>query len=199
MKIQLVTGEKNELYTHYSGQINPQDVYLEIDQDNARIYINGEIGNAMPMDVWHGRTLRIGLRCLTLDSANTFLTDEDVVELIARIGEGLMVEWDGNNMVGQQNDDSLKAVDELEANIAKRFDCDSDFITGWDANNWLYEDCHNLGITAETTDSELVVLADEWNERALDENIVLRGTLEYLTDIRREIIDAKEEGEEEDD
>ena len=52
-----IRAEFAPLYLRYSGQTNPQPAHIEIDPEEKTITAeaNPEIGNAVPMNVWHGR------------------------------------------------------------------------------------------------------------------------------------------------
>ena len=63
------------LFKKYPRQNEPQPAHLEIDEDGTiRADWNGEIGDAVPECVWHGRTIRIGI--------SPHLTGSEVAQLI---------------------------------------------------------------------------------------------------------------------
>lgn len=109
-------------YFHwYEGQTNPQGAYLELDPaDNSLIADwNGEIGNAIPMDVNNHRRFRYGFPATTpLQTVRELM--EEIAPLAARVIAGYSEDYDSNgNLVGRLNDDARNAEDEL-LNIINR-------------------------------------------------------------------------------
>lgn len=110
-------GEAAPLYKRYPHQNQPQRAHVEMDEDgNVRAEINGEIGDAVPMHVWHGRTLRWSVSPYVRgDSLADLLESEKVRALFERVHNGHSVEWNGQNMVGRLDEDAEAAALELEA------------------------------------------------------------------------------------
>ena len=103
-------------YFHwYEGQCSPQGAYLELDPDDKSLIAdwNGEIGNAIPFDVYHGRRMRYGFSPSTpLQEVRAFM--EEIAPLAVRVIAGYSEDYDGNgNLVGRLNEDARDAEDEI--------------------------------------------------------------------------------------
>ena len=66
MRIIISNKKERPVLCQYDGQIQPQPAYLELQPMlDGEIYLradySGEIGNAVPMDVWYNRVLRFGV------------------------------------------------------------------------------------------------------------------------------------------
>lgn len=187
------------LFCHYSGESEPQDCYLELGLEDAtlRADYNGEIGGGIPMSVFHGRTRRYPIPCLTATAANALM--EELAPLAQRVCDGSEIEWDGNNWVGSLNEDAAQADDE----IAER--CDPNNYT-WDpsvmveemsARDWWphYADraalVEEYGITADTTDKRLAEIAEAAEVEARNGGnsgyTVVTGVEDLLSDLRSEM------------
>jgi hypothetical protein len=158
---------RNDLYCHYSPQCNPQDCYIWLDGHDVGASYNSEIGNAIPMDVWHGTTRRYFLRfVLSGQAANNLM--EYLTPILQRVADGLSEEWDGSNYVGCLTDDAMIAESEIERMIDKWLDED-DALKVWDASDWYQNDTAlDLGIRADMTNEECAVLAENLEQDALD-------------------------------
>lgn len=90
---------------------------MEMDHDGRVTFgYNPEVGNAVPVDVWHRRALRweVHNRMTAAEIKKVF---EDVKSLLDRIHAGHSVEWDGNNLVGVFSDDAHSAMVDLEQEL----------------------------------------------------------------------------------
>lgn len=117
----LKNDEVAPLYKKYPREHNIQGAFVEIDEDGVvTASANPEIGNGIPMAVFHGLTRRI--RCLgTVSGAALydFLQGEEGFDLLTRIHDGFSQYWDGNNWVGKQSEDAAEAEKELESALAE--------------------------------------------------------------------------------
>ena len=97
MQIKTVEGKK--LHHQYPGQTSPQPCYVELDceAENLSADWNGELGNAVPLSVWHGHTRRWAIPALQAQAANSLL--DEIAPLAQRVIDGYTSEWDGNNHV----------------------------------------------------------------------------------------------------
>lgn len=109
------------LYHRYPGQHAPQRAFLELREDGTvRVDWNSEIGNAVPFDVHHRRTLRWTLnQYLTGRALSDFLSEEKVQALLERIHAGHSVIWDGSNNMGKLDADAQRAEEDLDWDIAR--------------------------------------------------------------------------------
>lgn len=149
------------VYLHYDCQCNAQDAYLELDLDGTLTAdSNAEIGNGVPADVWHGRTLRFNIpNNLTAKGIQDLV--QDVKPLLERIHAGHDERWDGNNWIGTLTEDAKAASEELERELETSTNIYEEAQI-WDAADWLQdEDVTSLGITATTTDEQLQEIADK--------------------------------------
>lgn len=99
-------ANETPLYRRYVGQVNPQSAFIEIDLEKETIDAdwNGEIGNAIPLDVYNDIILRF--------SVSPYLSLEDLKKLfdeIKDLAEKLIstseIVWDGNNCVGKYDEE----------------------------------------------------------------------------------------------
>nr|WP_294560132.1 hypothetical protein [uncultured Rhodopila sp.] len=166
----------DELHCQYSGQSGPQDCYLYLDCDKAELSCgyNAEIGNGISFDVYHGRTLRWKIPCLTADSANALM--QEVSDEAQAIVDGYECVWDGHNHVGKLTDDAVEAREAIGRAIDRPWS-EYDTVEVWDAADWFQVNID--GLTADTTDEELAELAKREDADAAPR--IIEGTLEYLT------------------
>ena len=104
-----------ELFNRYPNQDRPQDCFIELDLSSGRMSAdsNPEIGNAVPMDVWHGLVRRYSLPGPILgDVANTLMAD--IASPAQSVLDHAWPEWDGNNNVVRTH----------ERNCADEWSCD---------------------------------------------------------------------------
>lgn len=178
----IIATTKN-LWHRYPGQTQPQPVYLEIypKSKTLRVDWSGEIGNAVPMDVWHNVRLRYALRGVpTVEAANALMAE--VAPLAERIIAGHNVRWDGNNHRGYLDDDAAAAENELEAAICSSMDgYDSQLV--WDEESISEYELRE--ITAETTDAEIAELVAEIEQSAAADYAVLDFDTQEVLERRR--------------
>jgi hypothetical protein len=178
----------NALAHQYTGQLRPQGVYIEMDDDgDVTVGWNGEIGTAVPMPVWHRRWLRWTFPVIpTVDAANHLL--DACAGWLQRVHDGHSIRWDGSNHVGALTEDANAADDAIQHHLDTYPWDETDTVQIWDAADWL--DGHDgFGITAATTDEELETIADRLVDEALcgvgDFGCVqLREAYGYLADLR---------------
>jgi hypothetical protein len=133
------------LYHRYPQQTGPQPAYLEIDpeadpeahQPALHADWDSEIGGAVPMNVGHGRRLRVAVNCrLNVGEINALLSQ--IAPLVERVIDGYSCEWDGSNRVGRLDDDAEDAMGDI------RIACESCEPSGvpaaWDPGDWI-ADC----------------------------------------------------------
>ena len=113
--IEELRGDATPLYCKYSGQHQPQDAFVEMDEYGfVSASYNPEVGNAVRMDVWARRTLRFGITpYLSGDELADILSQEKVKNWFATIYAGHDVRWDGRNNFGYLDGEAESALDEL--------------------------------------------------------------------------------------
>jgi len=182
-----VIGGQDALHYQYQGQTRPQPIYLEIDCDSREVRIdwNAEIGNAVPMKVYHQRVLRYSLPdYLSRDAANRALADETVMGLVERIVNGYSCEWGGSNLRGRLDADATVAEELFEGLIDS--DCggmfnDCDLVQVVDAEEW----CTQGG---DSHADALAALREEIGDATLDSAEAMQaisawgGGIYYLRD-----------------
>lgn len=156
--IQRVAGD-TDLYCRYIAQSEPQPCHIGLDpeSDPPRVWasFSGDIGGAVPMDVYHGRERWYGIPTMLASEANELM--ERLRPLLGRVVEGYGCQWDGNNRVGRLTEDAREAEDEIER-ICEAAETQ---LQVWEAEDWLSviggaaEQAGGLGITAATSDDDL--------------------------------------------
>lgn len=129
-------AEVAPLFKQYDGQAMPQPAYVELTEDGqVTADWSGEIGGALPMTVWHGRTRRYRVPSAIKGSGLRALV-ERIQPLLERVHGGHLVEWDGSNLVGRLSDDAQAAEEQIERDIERLGEID-DVAQVWDAGDWL--------------------------------------------------------------
>ena len=187
------------LWHRYPGQFQPQWAYLEISPEEPFVSLDttGEIGNAVPMAVWHNRVLRVDVPAnLSWDEIDRLVEGQQVATLIEQIIEGHSVHWDGSNQVGCLTDDAREALDTLQEYLLGEYQGETEI---WSTEEWLENStCFNNGeyrienvgrVTCESTDEELSGMAERIRLNADVENIFLEDDPEdWLQEIRKQLI-----------
>lgn len=122
------------LHHRYSGQVDPQPAHVEIDEDGTvTADYSGEIGSAVPMLVWHKRTLRVPVAA-EVDCADlaAYLRGGGL-PLLQAIHNGHSVHWDGSNHVGALTDEAEQALEDLADGLQ-----DLPTVEVWTVEDWLY-------------------------------------------------------------
>ncbi len=131
------------LYSKYSNEMQAQPAYIELDPAARTLDADysGEVGNAVPANVWNGKILRYPVPS-SIYAASLLDFMQQQLPLFERICEGWNEEWDGNNYVGRLNDDAQAAHDELDGMLRETppFDYPSDLANVCTVAEWLAED-----------------------------------------------------------
>lgn len=175
-------AEGTALHCQYKGQSAPQPCFIELHCETRTLSAayNPEVGNAVPMWVWHNRILRWAIPVLTDDAANALL-DELAAEA-AIICDGYSCEWDGHNHVGRFTEAAKAAEQQIDGIIQGHSWIDRDQVQIWDAGEWYVDSPDKeLGISAETTDDQIRALAVQETAKALEDGYNVSGIEEYLT------------------
>ncbi len=187
-----------ELYYRYTQQSEPQRVVVSLDAEHRELSASTttEIGNGVPMRVYHGHVRRWTIPALNADAANALLAE--IAPIAARVCDGYETRWNGNNHVAKYDEDAEKACEEIR-DLCDEADPE-DAIRVWDAGDW-YAGLGNhdrqrksLGITAATTNAELAALEKSEQEQAESDDVDLIENLDrHLEMLRDEAVrEAKE-------
>lgn len=191
---------ENVLYHKYPQQTQAQPVEVELDCETGKlgIGVNGEIGNGVPFEVYHRRTLRWGTLPLKTEVANEML--EDLAPLAQKILDGYSTSWDGHNYVGEYTAEAQAAIEELGEQIDLVDHVEENQIRVWDANDWFAEQgwksvAAELGVTPATTDEELSTIAAKVTEEAESSGYcdLLTRADKYLEWLREKVIEASDD------
>jgi hypothetical protein len=196
MEITVITPDMERiapLYNQYQGQTTSQPAYIELDPEAKTLCANwsGEIGNAIPMAVYHSRLFRWTIAASMSAAAIGELLRE-TMPLAERVCAGYACEWDGNNHKGRLNPDAGVAEDEMQE-LCDSYSHDEDNLdTVIDVEDWLIDfDRDEIG--AETDDATIAQKAHEIEEFASEDRILVIGDVEeYLLAIRQEKRDEAE-------
>jgi hypothetical protein len=121
---------QHPLYWKYPRQTRPQRAVVAIDARDGAILADydPEVGDAVPMDVYHGHVL-----CWHI---SPYITAEALDELLAtiqplaeRIIAGYESEWDGQNHVARYDADAQRAIDQIE-----------ELMVAYEDDDWVCDD-----------------------------------------------------------
>lgn len=112
IKIVLPNRKKKPVFAQYQNQCYPQPAYLEIDPSKCTNGLichadySGEIGNGVPVDVWHNRVFRVPVAPeVSREGLKTLETDERFIALVDQLVDSWEEIWNGNNYVGKHDCD----------------------------------------------------------------------------------------------
>lgn len=186
-----VTKPDDHLYNKYPTQTQPQGTYLDLDpsEETLRADWNSEIGNAIPVDVWHGRIRRYTLPSAYLRSDAIGALMDEVAPLAQRVCDGYSEEWDGSNYAARLTDDAQQAEEGIYEALSEADE--DDCIQVWDADEWYRDERSELvaAIAAGATDEEL----EEMLIDGAGEIDVLENVDSFIRQLRDEYADAGEE------
>lgn len=188
--ITITPVEGDELHHQYPGQTAPQDCYVQLVCETGELSAsyNGEIGNAVPVGVWHRRVRRWTIPALTESAANALL--EEIAPLAERVVAGYSEVWDGSNHVGEFDADADAAVEAI-ARLCDRDWSEGEVIAVWNAADYLgnigsvQAQARALKVTTTTTDDELDTIAEETEAEAAP--AVVNGVRKHLERLRDEL------------
>jgi hypothetical protein len=117
VKIVIQNRRKKPVFYQYQGQCFPQRAYLEIDPTKCTKGLichadySGEIGNGVPMDVWHNRIFRIPVSPeVSRKGLKALETDAKFVALVDQLVDSWEEVWNGNNYVGRFDSDAYHSL-----------------------------------------------------------------------------------------
>lgn len=182
------------LYRRFDGQTDCQDAHIEIDPAarTLRAAYNPEVGNAVPMSVWHNHQYRLTVSAyLTGSALADLMEDGKLLALAATMCDGHSIEWYGANRVGRLTLDGDNALDDLARRVElldERYTSDPDSIVSVYAVDEWVQVASDVGITAETDDGGLINLTLDLLAQAAQDHVLLEGELlDHLTYLRDEL------------
>lgn len=165
-------------YGQYPGQLQPQPGYVELDGSMVTADYSGEIGNGVPADVWHNRTLRWYINgAMSGSDINDLI--EQITPLLEIVYAGHDTEWDGNNWVGKLTDEAQEASEQIER-ICTEY---QPSVECWEVDMWLWNSC---------------TLTENWPaDKTLDEAVneaktAASGEVILLGDVRESMLNYAE-------
>ena len=186
IKHEATDGPLHPLYCKYSMQTNPQDAYVELDCGKCVLLAswNAEISNAIPMDVWHGHSIRFTVsHDLTTTEINDLL--DEISHLARHVIAGYTSEWDGSNHKAHYTDDAETVLDEIHELCSTAATASYGVVF---AGDWLGDfGPSDYGITAKTTDEELEAIAAQIEAEGLTDSMTIDGVMELATDWRDDL------------
>lgn len=166
----------------------PMAIYLELNLDDSALNLTTYYSiDGTPMMAFHGI-----LRMYSVpERADVALLTHDINAgtldaLLSRIVDGAETYYDGSNYKAKLSPDALNAEDELRERLLEYLPYDEGGL--WDAWEWFrHSTPAELGITATTTDSELLALAYKLEAEARSDGAVLYDTNNALIAKRNEL------------
>lgn len=188
-------GHVAPLYRRYPQQSQPQPAYITITEDgDVSAGHSGEVGDAVPMAVWHHRTLRVPVHAAMLgDALADLLESAEARALLERIHAGHSIEWDGSNHVGRLSDDARAALDDLHTLVRDAGEDTSMLAEVWTADAWLgtANDLLDVWPAGEPLDAAVKRLED----LAAGAGVVIDGDIrESLLDVAARMHERGEDG-----
>jgi len=189
LTITAVTKRK-ALYCKYDRQPYPQPCYLQLDCRSGDLSCGyqSEIGNGISRAEYQDHLHRWPIPCLVSDEANTLLVE--VAPVAQSVINGYHSEWDGRNTVGHYTEDAQEALDLIGLICHDLTHSNPETVQIWDADDWFAcgdtSVAEDYGITATTTDADLIQIADRIRvEENVDELLHLET---YLLGVRDSLV-----------
>ncbi|MFF5265128.1 hypothetical protein ACFY4C_40110 [Actinomadura viridis] len=161
--------EPAELYRRYDGQGAAQPAFIELDLSEGTLLADykAEVGNAVPMAVFHGLRRRYPIPVLIGEAANRVM--EELAPLAQRVLDDCEEVWNGHNMVARLGEDAQAAEEEIAARLGldrkdaamdgRGFEA-ADLVAEWDVDGAVNgEEAAEYGIVADTSDERLEEIA----------------------------------------
>lgn len=179
---------------------DPQTVMFCIVPENKTIYFDhcAQHETGIPGEVYYGRCIRI--------VAPTFVNAQNLTNsvLCGEYDDMLEILYDGfteaynrnGNLCGYLDEEARDALNIIEERLSYA-DILPETAGIYGASDWFAPLSDNeFPITADTTDEELRQIAEDEEEEARNEYIVLIDTFDYLQQKRDELAQRKSEGDE---
>ena len=166
----LETDDLHPLWQQYDGQLNTQPAFIEHDTRDGSLSADysGEVGGGMPEDVWKGYQRRY--------SISPHLTVVEINKLLDEVA--VVLEKDPDADVERMCADCLT---------------ESHGVLG--VEDWMQgiDPCAEYGITADSTDEELVTIGAVMEDYATGEGCTITGVSDYCENLRDDLRRSKEE------
>lgn len=167
-------NELHPVYHRYETQSQAQGAFVELDTEKGCLSVdwNGEIGTAVPMNVWEGTVKRWAIDPMSPRAM--------LIELLEKLAPIAGRVCDGDKDAEYEIDELCRDHDEAVATSG-----DPGVM---DAGDWLSDMSDKaLGITGDTTDDELCEKAGEIESDAESDGVTLWGTMRELESRRDEL------------
>lgn len=162
---QVVT--EDELYHRYDQRQQPQPAQLNLDLRDGSMWCNYDplIEGGMTQSAYNGLVLVATIPHLTADAANELMNE--LKDLAQTVLNGANTYWNGHDDVGKLTDAAASAAwDEIREICAGTPFERSQLVEEWSPGDWYADESAEaiavrLGITAESTDHEVEMMARE--------------------------------------
>jgi hypothetical protein len=187
--VELTIHHEDEPWIVGDGDDWIPELELFLDEDGSARLTAGSrhnSDNGTLFSVWHGRDHQ-WRRSLSQGSLTVADPDrlkeigEAVLPLLLRVRAGLDTYWDGNNMRGRLSDDAADARKAIDKLLGHPWEEEEGM--AWQSDEWIayrawewIDPVVDEGVTYETTDEELVALADDDEAIARSDKVLLHGS-----------------------
>lgn len=192
MSIRIIPVENaKDLHCHYSGQIEAQGIYVELDCKNETLSIsyNGEIGNAVPFSVYHGFDQRFAIPLLNTSKMNDLL--EEILPIAEKVLEGFEEVYNGQNWVASFTEEAEEAIEEISSLCDASNFSEDDLITVYHIEEYFEYSKPKLDISCKDIE---IFINDFKLDIESDNSVLITGDIDkyfknYLIDNRRNKIE----------
>lgn len=177
------------LYHKYPYQSQAQDAFVEFDVRTGEVYVeyNAEVGNAVPSPVWYGHVQRFEVdSCVNGEWLLNTIRDEKTQSLFEKVMLGYEQVGDKKALFDHS---AVDALDELHRIFRDTFPEDLDEV--WDAGYYFIDPLEE--ITASTTDDEIDLLVEKYQDEAREEGILLIHLEETFVGMRKNAQEKEED------
>ena len=178
-----------ELFEIYPNQHEPQSCFIGLNLSSGRMSAgyNPEIGNAVPMDVWHGLVRRYHLPGPPVAAVANALM-EDMADHARTVLDHAEVVWDGSNNVVRTHErncddewqcDCPIAVAERAIEAVTSSVSEEDFVSWAEAGDW-YDSSGVDEYVARVQAGESIEDVAAFMEQEIENHCVVEGIEAYL-------------------
>ena len=198
-----------DLLDIYPNQTEPQACYIALDLCTGRMsaQTNPEIGNAVPMDVWHGLVRRYHLPGPPVAAVANALM-EDMADHARTVLDHAEVVWDGSNNVVRTHErncddewqcDCPIAVAERAIEAVTSSVSEEDFVSWAEAGDWYVDgvDEYVARVQAGESIEDVAAFMEQEIKDDPNEKWVVEGIETFLRRAVEQTLEAKAKGLEE--